>query len=270
MSIFQPVGFTTPPLDGDVINFINASGLSGQNQIFAINNLVINLKYAGLWTKMRALYPMVGGTANTHKYNLKDPRDLDAAYRLNFQGTWTHNSDGAKPNGVSGTYADTFLNPSTTLSQTNGHISYYSFTESAGENGLEIGQGFAGGADVGECLLAVRWGDNNFYGFWHHKAVSGGGGTTNNTSRGFYLVTRTTATTNFKNGSQTRTGGTGDATTGNFSFYLAAQNNGTTSYRNGSRGCSFSSIGDTLSASEAATFSRIVNTFQGQLKRYTY
>ena len=28
------------------------------------------------------LYPMIGGTANAHKFNWKDPRDLDVAYRL--------------------------------------------------------------------------------------------------------------------------------------------------------------------------------------------
>jgi len=45
------------------------------------------------------------------KYNLKDARDLDAAFRLAFNGTWTYSKQGATPNGVNG-YADTFFNPS--------------------------------------------------------------------------------------------------------------------------------------------------------------
>jgi len=59
---------------------------------------------------MKALYPFVGGSATSHKWNLKDPRDLDAAYRLVFNGGWTHTSSGAQPNGTTG-YANTFLNP---------------------------------------------------------------------------------------------------------------------------------------------------------------
>jgi hypothetical protein len=36
--------------------------------------------------KFMAIYPLVGGTQSTTKWNLKDPRDLDAAYRLSFYG----------------------------------------------------------------------------------------------------------------------------------------------------------------------------------------
>ena len=48
----------------------------------AVNNLVLDLKKYGLWTKMKAIYPIVGGNAWSHKFNLKDPRDVDSAYRL--------------------------------------------------------------------------------------------------------------------------------------------------------------------------------------------
>lgn len=79
---------------------------------------------------------MVGGTASTHKYNLKDPRDLDAAFRLVFAGTWTHSATGAKPSG-SGTSADTFLIPSTDLTIDNTHIAaYHRTTLSIGASGV--------------------------------------------------------------------------------------------------------------------------------------
>jgi hypothetical protein len=50
----------------------------------------------------------VGGTASSQKYNLKDPRDLDVAYRLTFGGGWSHGSFGIEGNGVN-TYADTHI-----------------------------------------------------------------------------------------------------------------------------------------------------------------
>jgi hypothetical protein len=96
-------------VDPDAQAFITAAGITDPTQQSAINTLVVGLKDDGLWTNMQALYPFVGGTATQHKYNLKDPRDLDAAYRLSFSGGWTHNADGITGNGVN-TYADTFYN----------------------------------------------------------------------------------------------------------------------------------------------------------------
>jgi hypothetical protein len=70
---------------------------------------------------------MVGGSVTAHKFNLKDSRDLDAAFRLAFSGGWTHDQNGAKPNGTNA-YAQTFLVPSTSLNVNNHSVSYYSGT----------------------------------------------------------------------------------------------------------------------------------------------
>jgi hypothetical protein len=100
--------------DTDAQAFITAAGITNPTQQSAINTLVLGLKADSIWTKMNALYPFVGGTATSHKYNLKDPRDLDAAYRLAFFGGMTHNANGIQGDGGSG-YADTFaaINTST-------------------------------------------------------------------------------------------------------------------------------------------------------------
>jgi hypothetical protein len=95
--------------DPDAQAFITAAAITDPTQQTAIDNLVIGLKTDGLWTNMNVIYPLVGGTASSHKYNLKDPRDLDVAYRLAFFGGWTHDSNGITPNGTNA-YADTFYN----------------------------------------------------------------------------------------------------------------------------------------------------------------
>ena len=87
-------------LDLDALAFLTAAGITDSTIISAINTLVVSLKNFGIWTKMRAIYPFVGGTALTHKWNLKDPRDLDIAFRLVFSGGWTHSSTGALANGT--------------------------------------------------------------------------------------------------------------------------------------------------------------------------
>lgn len=105
--------------DPDALAFIAAAGLTDSTQKAAVDALVVALKADGIWTKLRAIYPFVGGTAEKHKWNLKDPRDLNAAYRLTFAGGWTHSATGAKGNGTTG-YADTHFVPSTDFNTVGG------------------------------------------------------------------------------------------------------------------------------------------------------
>ena len=94
--------------DTDASAFIAAAGLTSSTHISSVRRLVSALKYEGLWIKMKAVYPFVGGSATSHKFNLKDARDVNEAYRLVFSGGWTHDSTGALPNGTNG-WANTNL-----------------------------------------------------------------------------------------------------------------------------------------------------------------
>lgn len=109
--------------DPDALAFITAANITDNTQKLAINQLVIDLKFYGIWTKMYAIYPFVGGSATTHKFNLKNPADTDAAFRLVFNGGWTHSATGILGNGVN-SYADTKLGMNV-LPQDNAHISIY-------------------------------------------------------------------------------------------------------------------------------------------------
>lgn len=254
--------FTYSGLDQDAEAFINVTGISGSNAT-AINNLVIALKNQNMWVDMVAIYPMIGGTATTHKYNLKDPQDTDAAFRLSFAGGWTHNSSGAKPDGVSGTYANTFFVPQTHFAGLNdSHLSYYSFTNSAAADDVEIGATNA--AAAGETLLAMRFSDGNQYVFVNKVGTSGGAP---GNSNGYLVGVRNgTATLGYRNGSSVVNSG-GTAAFTSRALYLGAQNDGTTGYRNSSRGCSFASIGYGL---DGANLSTIVNNYQTELGRNQY
>lgn len=123
--ITLPFSLFTPNLDPDAKAFINAAGLTTLDQINAINNLVISLKDAGIWVKMDAAYPFIGGTASSCKFNLKDPVDSDAAYRITFSGSWTINSSGVKPTTASNSnYADTHYTVSAITARNNEHHYY--------------------------------------------------------------------------------------------------------------------------------------------------
>lgn len=107
-------------------SFIEATGISDGVIIEALdimeNGLVIN----GLISKMVALYPFVGGTANTHKYNFMDARDLNEAFRINFGGG-SHSSNGFQGSNPV-TESSTFFN-CTMLPQNDIHFSFYSRTD---------------------------------------------------------------------------------------------------------------------------------------------
>jgi len=126
--VFGPAPIITPPSppDPDATAFLTAAGITDPTITSAIDTLVKDLKTSGIWARSLALYPFVGGTAATHKWNLKDPRDLDAAYRLTFLGGMTHSSNGVLPNGVNA-YARTYLNFNTTVfPEESSNLSYYS------------------------------------------------------------------------------------------------------------------------------------------------
>jgi hypothetical protein len=115
--------------DNDAEAFVAAATLTG-SQATAIRTLVTTLKSSSLWSKMGAIYPFIGGAAAKHKLNLKDPRDLDAAYRLVFSGGWSYNPEGPQ---ASWGIADTKFNPSTVLGATSsGSLGVY---QSGGLNG---------------------------------------------------------------------------------------------------------------------------------------
>jgi chitodextrinase/lysophospholipase L1-like esterase len=137
-SAWSGVVSATTAADGDAAAFLTATGVSDPTTTAAINALVLSLKSAGLWTKCYAIYPYVGTTAATHKYNLKDPRDLDAAYRGTFNGSVTHNANGITGDGSTG-YMDTHLNGSTVLSKTNMHWSLYSRSNSGNRFDSDFG-----------------------------------------------------------------------------------------------------------------------------------
>lgn len=123
----------------------------------AINTLVLQLKADGIWTKMKAIYPMVGGgqanPAAACAQNLKS-----ASFTGTFTAGWTFASNGATPNGTSA-YMDTGLNQSTNLLQTNGEIGAYLRTNTVGTY-VDMGCYENGG----DYSLISKVGDNNFYG----------------------------------------------------------------------------------------------------------
>lgn len=253
-----------PSYDPDAQAFITAAAISDTSQQVAINNLVLSLKSYGVWSKMKAIYPMVGGSAASHKWNLKDPQDTNAAFRLVFSGGWTHSATGAKPNGANA-YADTFLTPSTSILQNSSHISYYSRTQSIG---TEIEIGSATGLNAGDAgtLIEVRTSGTTYY-----RVSSGTNYISFNDSdsRAFYIANRTASNVvnGWRNSTKAITGATASTGLSTRTFWLGALNSQTLGQFYSIKECAFASIGDGLTDAEAANFYTAVQAYQTTLGR---
>ena len=256
----------TPAVDADALAFVDAAVINDSTQQSAINQLVIDLKTAGIWTKMKAIYPFVGGSAYSHKFNLKNPIDSNTAFRLQFIGGMTHSSNGIIPNGTDA-YCNTFLTPSSILSDNNTHISYYSRS-----NNIDLV------ADMG-CIVSapnrlsmdIKYYDN--FSSDQYNYSTGRVTTTNTDGRGLFVGSRTNSSTHkaFRNGSQigtTNTGASNGLSNVNGNIYICTANRTTEAITGFStKVCAFASIGDGLNDTESSNLYIAVQKFQTTLGR---
>lgn len=194
--------------------------------------------------------------SNQFKYNLVNPIDSDAAFRLVFNGGWTMSNQGATPNGTNG-YADTKLVPSSVLSSQNSqHYSMYSRT-----NVAESRYGF--GSD--DVRLGLKWGDGILYA---KLGIAELGYGTNSTSLGLHLMSRTDSTNLpvFVRNTKINTVSVSSSLSG-LAILLGARQLSASVDSYGSRQLAFSSIGDGLTDTEATALYNAVQTFNTSLNR---
>jgi hypothetical protein len=261
--------YVDPGLDADAKAFITAAGINNTTQISAINTLVIQLKFYGIWSKMKALYPMVGGSSTSHRFNLKDPRAVDAAFYLDFNGTWTHSSMGAKPDGLTG-YANTKMNLFTTVGGSSlSHSTYVRLNSFKGAFGGVYSPVLMGGWY--DSLVLLQSISNTSVKVWMGN-TSGEGMTGTVTSLGGMIMGN-------RNGSSTvftlKKNEATISTSASFSvrnfpaipYYIGAYNNNGTVGSFDSNEIAFYHIGDGMSDVDAANFYTAVQTYQTTLGR---
>ena len=249
----------------DANNFLAATGITGQVESQAIYNLVNDLQASGLWSKMKAVYPMVGGTATSMKFNLKDPRDLDAAFRLTWSGGWTYSATGATPNGTNA-YADTRFNLLTNLPGYNNSFSVYFRqnlygTYKVGASGSSFDRG-----------MSAHLGWTNSSGTLYHDNL--GRNTMANSAYGTFdayhisSVTSTSSQKLYRNGVMKLSGAaTSGLTQPSINFYFGASNdNGTANYFDPKQ-IAFGTLSTSLTDQDAQLLNQIVEKYQVALSR---
>jgi hypothetical protein len=252
--------------DTDAQAFFTATGITDATIKAAINQLVLDLKNAGLWTKIYALYPIVGGAASPHSYNLKNP----SLYQITWAGSPTHSANGVQGNGTT-QYGDTGISPASALSLNDTHISAYTRTAvSTSYWGL---MGIDGDTDQQRRTRLVRKSTPEFY-----PEVNTGGTGVNlvnaaTNAAGFYLTTRASSTTFIPYIGSTSLGNENFSSTAlaTRNIYILAVNSynagaTTTLYYSGDQ-IAFASVGTNLTSTEEASFYTAIQNFQTTLGR---
>lgn len=225
----------------------------------AVIQLVKDFKSAGVWAKMLAIYPFIAGLPSSFKFNLKDPRDLDAAYRLTFVGSPTYSGNGVTWNGAT-QYADTHLVASAVLGQNNKHISYYN--RSIGQTACLMGAGSASSADG--LFPNYANGGENYSALSCSTNLKTGG-----VSQGFHLVSRLSPASfsYYRNGGNSVTENTVSDLNPAVSFTIGARNTPTGTQQHTPTNCAFATIGNGLTALEVAAMYTAVQAYQTTLNR---
>jgi hypothetical protein len=241
--------------------YLYSTQITGTTQVSAINTLINGLKANNLWTKMKAVYPFVtdktlqADMATQMKFNLVNPQDSDAAFRLAFSGGWTYSTNGAQPNGTNG-YADTKLVTGTELGN---DISFSIYSRTTGAStGRDIGydgtftQGII--CQYNGATAYFRNGTDATY--------------TVGTAQGFYVDSKNSTTGNkgYINGINVANSAYQSVITNLNAYIGAAQTVGIPNFYS-IRQNSFTHFGSSLTDAEVAILYSLVQQFQTTLSR---
>lgn len=250
-----------PTYDSDTQAFLTATGITDPTQAGALDTLVLALKSASVWTKMFAIYPFVGGSATKHKFNLKDPRDLDAAFRIVWNGTLTHDANGVTSDGSSG-YGDTKLQPSSVIPSNSGSAGVW-IDDTTGVNQVPLGVQTTTSVQITQII--PHWSDGTSY-----PAMNGAQGAFSYSGSGANLiqVVRTDGTNCFYQQATSRTSFTGSYNAPTHLIYIGALNNaGSPAFYYSNNPIKFAYIGDTLTTTDTDNIYSAVAAYQSSLSR---
>jgi len=234
-----------------------AGGTLSATEQTAINTLVLQMKADGIWSKMKAIYPMVGASAAACAQNLKS-----SSFTGSFSSGWTFASTGVKNTSSSGYFEtncndNNFANNSlsfgcysrTNINSTAYDLGIYNTSLSRGTwMALRNSGTFKGGVQQGVPEVNVS----------------------NSDARGFFQMSKNGSTTvlGYKNSSQVINTTSTTTNPTNTTFYLGALNNGgVAAFGFSDREFTFAYIGDGLSGTDMTNYYTAVQACQTTLSR---
>lgn len=259
-----------PAFDADAAAYladvIAAGGSVNATMSAATDTLFTSLKSNGLYSKMFAFYPLLGGTASSTA--IMGIRASGTTYDINWFNSWTFNVSGATGNG-SNTYA-TFNISGGTLPSTNSHLALYGNLPNNNTSGYDLSINFNNvTGQIQQIILEFQAGGSGYYEYNGYAGVSGAD------TDDFVIMSRNAAgteTIRARNGIalSNKTEPCVDIDDTRQWFLGAEQGPGGTVVASTSNRYCWIGFGYKLTDAELLTYQTIINTFQTTLGRNTY
>jgi hypothetical protein len=278
-----PTPSSTPPASGttEAQTYLRAVVDNGGTGITstvsaATITMFTSLFSNNLYGKIKTMYPMLGGTSGSTKFNAINPIDTNAAFRLSFVGTGvTYDYSGIT---ISNTalggafYANTNFNPVTNLTGNSTTVGiYYKNLATVHRETYWYGS-YQGGTPERFVTLSTDIAATNTQRsllFSRTNQLSQTGITYANMSGQYTQGNNGTNTFLRYNGTSIATG-TDSTTRPSNNVYIGTLNLNGVSYRGAQARYQFFYISDSLTSGEAATIETIINTFQTSIGRNLY
>ncbi len=208
---------------------------------------------------MKAVYPFVGSSGNSTRWNLKSPFNQDTSYRIVWNGTMNYGSYGVQSNGSSG-YGDTKFKPSDFISSSSGAMGVYIGNNVDGPM-IPIGE-----SNQPQTLgwIIIPRSSNTAYG----NAGIGYSSASSTNSIGLWIITVETPTSSTlrKDNAVYITLANGGSSTAR-NIYISARNADGTANSFSTHKIGFAFFSSGLTANESNTLYVIVNKFKTTLSR---
>lgn len=252
-----PLGSTVHVFDTDAeALFARFTVQPTQARKLLIDDLIIDLKAAGIWTKLEAFYVMAAHDSQAAQRNWKaDANNLTLVASPTFTADQGYTGNGTTSHLSTGLV----LSTASLYLLNDAHLAVWSRTNSQEGASLSIGARTASTSNQATMLLrnASDLGHSRM-----NQNVNPTGGAVAD-SRGFFIGSRQASNSNifYRNGVQVNA--TADVSTGKpaLAAYIGAVNTGGTASAFSARQHSVASIGAGLSAAETLAFYNAVNTY---------
>jgi hypothetical protein len=227
--------------------------ITGNGFYLAIDTFVKSLKTEGIFSKLKAVYPFIGGTADRHKWNLMNPQDTNEAFRITWYGSGIHSETGFNNNGNS--YGDTlFAGTRNTL----GNESYGVYSRTQSDGGADMS---AISPDRSEMF--IRYSGGLYISSQGDLAATSG----STSSLGFFATSRIDSNLRgYGNGIQINITQSPKSRTAS-SFFLGCRNSGGNPSFYTNREYAYAFIGEGLTSTEIDSYKTAVQQLQTDLGR---
>lgn len=275
----SPTPSPSAPLSGttEALAYLNTVVVSGgtvsPTASAATITLFTSIVSNGLWDKINAMYPILGGVAASHSINA---RSSVGTYDITFNGGWTHSVSGMTGNGTNG-YGTTLSRPDLVFGTGTTHLSISVNAQGTVSRIYDMGANASDAGLTQQLNIMSKRNPADGLSLFDAGDFDGGNGRvstiTATTANGITVGSARAATDRilYRDGftMATQTANEPLSYTTN-TIYIGGQNaGGIAKYFTDNR-YSFATIGSGLTNTEIVNLTNIINTYQTSLGRNTY